>query len=133
MGVQRDPLLPGHHFPQNQRLPTHPRERAHVDRWLYWQSFHLLNTVIAARDKGGDGQKDVDLYIGLLNSQLDGKEYVVGELSLADFAIAPYLLGRHGQAIDYTPFPNVMAWLDRCNALKGMIETAFKPTGAKEL
>lgn len=118
-------------FPETNCLPTDPRERANVDRWLYWQAFHLLNTVVATREKGGDVQKDVDLYIGLLNSQLGGKEYVLGELSLVDFAIAPYLLGRHGQAIDYTPFPNVMAWLDRCNALKGMVETVFKPTGDK--
>lgn len=117
-------------FPDTHCLPSDPRGRAEVDRWLYWQAFHLINTVVAVRDKGKDAQKDIDLYFGLLNAQLEGKDYVLGELSLVDFAMAPYLLGRHGQAIDYTPFPNVRAWLERCNELKGIKATVFKPPGA---
>jgi glutathione S-transferase len=118
-------------FPQTNCLPTDPKERADVDRWLYWQAFHLLHTIVAVRDKGKDAQKDIDMHLGLLNGQLEGKEFVLGDLSLVDFAIAPYLLGRHGQAIDYTHFPNVRAWLDRCNELTGIKETVFKPAGAK--
>ena len=68
--------------------------------------------------------------MGTLNSQLEGKDYVLGDLSVVDFAIAPYLLGRHGQAIDYTDFPNVRTWLDHMNGLKGIVETVFKPPGA---
>jgi glutathione S-transferase len=118
-------------FPQTNCLPTDPKERADVDRWLYWQAFHLLHTIVAVRDKGKDAQKDIDMHLGLLNGQLEGKEFVLGDLSLVDFAISPYLLGRHGQAIDYTNFPNVRAWLDRCNELTGIKETVFKPAGAK--
>jgi glutathione S-transferase len=118
-------------FPQTNCLPTDPKERADVDRWLYWQAFHLLHTIVAVRDKGKDAQKDIDMHLGLLNGQLEGKEFVLGDLSLVDFAISPYLLGRHGQAIDYTNFPNVRAWLDRCNELKGIKETVFKPAAAK--
>jgi glutathione S-transferase len=117
--------------PETQMLPTDPRGRADVDRWLYWQAFHLLNTIVAQKDKNKSAQKDVAMNIGLLNDQLINKNYVRGELSLVDFAISPYLLGRHGQAIDYTDFPNVTAWLDRCNALKGLVATVFKPPGAK--
>jgi glutathione S-transferase len=118
-------------FPETNCLPADPKERADVDRWLYWQAFHLINTVIAARDKADSAAKDLTMHLGLLNSQLEGREYVLGDLSLVDFAIPPYLLGRHGQAIDYTDFPNVRAWLDRCNELKGIKETVFKPSGAK--
>jgi glutathione S-transferase len=118
-------------FPQTNCLPTDPKERADVDRWLYWQAFHLLHTIVAVRDKGKDAQKDIDMHLGLLNGQLEGKEFVLGDLSLVDFAISPYLLGRHGQAIDYSNFPNVRAWLDRCNELKGIKETVFKPAAAK--
>lgn len=118
-------------FPATNCLPTDPKERADVDRWLYWQAFHLLHTIVAVRDKGKDAQKDIDMHLGLLNTQLEGKDYVLGDLSLVDFAISPYLLGRHGQAIDYTNFPNVRAWLDRCNELKGIKETVFKPPAAK--
>ena len=116
--------------PETNCLPTDPKGRADLDRWLYWQAFHLINTVIAARDKTDNAEKDLATHLGLLNNQLEGREYVLGNLSLVDFAIAPYLLGRHGQAIDYTDFPNVRAWLDRCNELKGIKETVFKPAGA---
>ena len=101
-----------------------------MDRWLYWQAFHLINTVIAQRDKTDGADKDLAIHMGLLNNQLEGRDYVLGELSLVDFAITPYLLGRHGQAIDYTDYPNVRAWLDRCNELKGIVATVFKPKGA---
>jgi glutathione S-transferase len=117
-------------FPETNCLPSDPQGRAEVDRWLYWQAFHLLNMVVAQRDKSAGVDKDTTMHLGLLNNQLEGRDYVLGELSLVDFAIAPYLLGRHGQAIDYTDFPNVRAWLDRCNELKGMVASVFKPPGA---
>ena len=116
--------------PEIEMLPTDPRGRADCDRWLYWQAFHLLNTIVANRDKTKDAEKDVALNFGVLNQQLEGKEYVRGKLSVVDFAIAPYLLGRHGQAMDYTEFPHLRAWLDRCNELKGIVATVFKPPGA---
>ena len=117
-------------FPETNCLPTDPKGRADVDRWLYWQAFHLINMVIAARDKTDNADKDIAMHMSLLNQQLEGRDYVLGDLSLVDFAITPYLLGRHGQAIDYTDYPNVRAWLDRCNELKGIVETVFKPPGA---
>lgn len=116
--------------PETGMLPTDPKGRADCDRWLYWQAFHLLNTIVAQRDKNKDAQKDIDLNFGVLNAQLEGKEFVRGDLSIVDFAMSPYLLGRHGQAMDYTPFPNVRSWLDRCNELKGIVETVFKPAKA---
>ena len=75
----------------------------------------------------GAAKKDIDLNIGVLNGQLEGQQFVLGHLSIVDFAIAPYLLGRHGQAIDYDAFPNVRAWLDRCNQLDGIVATVFRP------
>ena len=116
--------------PETGMLPTDPQGRADCDRWLYWQAFHLINTIVATRDKHKDADKDIALNFGVLNIQLQDKEYVRGDLSIVDFAISPYLLGRHGQALDYTPFPNVRAWLDRCNELKGIVATVFKPPAA---
>ncbi len=117
--------------PETGMLPVDPRERADCDRWLYWQAFHLINTIIAVRSKSSDvksaAKKDIDLNIGVLNGQLEGREFVLGDLSIVDFAIAPYLLGRHGQAIDYDSFRNVRAWLDRCNQLDGIVATVFRP------
>ena len=117
--------------PETGMLPDDPKGRADCDRWLYWQAFHLINTIIAVRSKSSHvksaAKKDIDLNIGVLNGQLEGREFVLGDLSIVDFAIAPYLLGRHGQAIDYDSFTNVRAWLDRCNQLDGIVATVFRP------
>ena len=113
--------------PATGMLSDDPQGRADCDRWLYWQAFHLINTIIATRNKSSAAKKDIDLNIGVLNGQLEGREFVLGDLSIVDFAIAPYLLGRHGRAIDYDSFPNVRAWLDRCNQLDGIVATVFRP------
>ena len=120
--------------PETGMLPDDPQGRADCDRWLYWQAFHLINTIIATRakskssdSKSGAAEKDIELNLGVLNGQLEGRGFVLGDLSIVDFAIAPYLLGRHGQAIDYDSFPNVRAWLDRCNQLDGIVATVFRP------
>ena len=113
--------------PETGMLPRDPRSRADCDRWLYWQAFHLINTIIAMRAKSASADQDIALNIGVLDGQLEGREFVLGDLSIVDFAIAPYLLGRHGQAIDYDSFPNVRSWLERCRQLDGMAATVFKP------
>ncbi len=117
-------------FPETHALPADAKGRADCDRWLYWQAFHLINLVIAVRDGAENSKTETELHMGMLNQQLEGRDFVRGDLSVVDFAIAPYLLGRHGQSIDYTPYPNVRAWLDRTNELKGIVETVFKPPGA---
>ena len=53
-------------------LPDDPKGRADCDRWLYWQAFHLINTVIAKRAKSKTAEKDIELNIGVLNGQLEG-------------------------------------------------------------
>jgi len=115
--------------PETGMLPTDAKGRADCDRWLYWQAFHLLGVIIAVSDKKKDAQKDIDLNFGLLNAQLEGREFIRGDLSIVDFAIAPYLSGRRAQAIDQAPFPNIQDWVARCNELKGMVETVYKPPG----
>ena len=116
--------------PETGMLPTDPKGRADCDRWLYWQAFHLLSTIIAVNDKKKDAQKDIDLNFGTLNAQLEGREFIRDELSIVDFAIAPYLCGKRAQSIDQTNFPNLQAWVKRCNELRGMVETVFKPAKA---
>ena len=116
--------------PETGMLPTDPRGRADCDRWLYWQAFHLLGTIIAVTEKKASAQKDIDLNFGVLNSQLEGRDFVRGDLSIVDFAIAPYLCGKKAQSIDQTNFPNLQGWINRCNELKGMVETVFKPSGS---
>ncbi|NOR18487.1 MAG: hypothetical protein GQ538_00180, partial [Xanthomonadales bacterium] len=45
-------------FPETNCLLSGPQGRAEVDRWLYSQAFHLLNMIVAKKDKSASADKD---------------------------------------------------------------------------
>ncbi len=57
--------------------------------------------------------------LNVLNTQLDGQDWIAGEFSIADIAIAPWVgaLGPSGynahDVLEWDTFPNVQAYLDR--------------------
>ncbi len=55
--------------------------------------------------------------LNVLNKQLEGRDWVTGEYSIADIAIAPWLRGLdfYGarEMVGWTDYPNVVAYLDR--------------------
>ena len=57
--------------------------------------------------------------LNVLNTQLDGQDWIAGEFSIADIAIAPWVgaLGPNGynahDVLEWDTFPNVQAYLDR--------------------
>jgi len=113
-------------FPETNMLPEGIEARADVDRWLHWQSCHLMPAMGALKIAE---EKDFDALLPLLDilePQLAGREYVRGELSVVDFAIAPYLMTKLGRQLDYTNHPNVLAWRQRMEGLKGFVETQVK-------
>jgi glutathione S-transferase len=87
-------------------LPATPREHAEVDRWLSWQLAHLgqatskvaFERVVKKLTGQGEpdqaaiaaGTADFDRLTAVLDAALEGKEYVTGRLSLADFALAAH-------------------------------------------
>jgi glutathione S-transferase len=114
-------------FPQTKAIPPGPRGRADVDRWLHWQSFHFTHAIIAHKDDAEKAAKEFKPHLDMLDAQLDGRDFVLGELSVVDFAIVPYALARLGQNVDFSGYPNVVAWLDRVSKLKGFVRTVFQP------
>jgi glutathione S-transferase len=74
-------------------------------------------------------EKDVSAVTPLLNileQQLKGRDYLLGGLRVADFALAAYLMTKMGRQLDYSGCPNVAAWRDRMGNLKGFVETQVK-------
>ena len=47
---------------------------------------------------------------GVLNSRLEGREYLAGEVSIADFAVLPWVFRHDWQEVDLPEFPNVQRW-----------------------
>jgi len=113
-------------FPQTGALPDDHRGRADVDRWLHWQSCHLMPQM--GRFKTGD---DTDLskvnpLFDVLEAQLQQNDFIVGDLSVADFAIAAYLMTSVGNKLDYSNHPRLSEWRDLVSQLKGFVESEVR-------
>lgn len=124
--------------PERGLLPAEPKRRAEVDKWLFWQTAHLgppVTRVAIERfmkkitKRGEPDQAIVDAGVAefatackVLDVSLAGREYVAGDLSVADFALwGYYALGRLA-GLDVSPYPNLSAWLERVesrNSVKG--------------
>jgi GSH-dependent disulfide-bond oxidoreductase len=53
----------------------------------------------------------VRLY-GVLDARLDGREFLAGDLSIADFAALPWVFRHTWQEVDLADFPNVQRWFN---------------------
>lgn len=111
------------------------RQRVEVDQWLFWQmagvgpmagqAHHFLR--YATEDIPYAKQRYVDevnrLY-GVLDGQLEGRDYIAGDYSIADMATYPWVKGWERQGQQAEDMPNVMAWLDR-NAARPAVQKAY--------
>jgi glutathione S-transferase len=113
-------------FPETRALPTDARGRADVDRWLHWQSCHLMPVMGALKMADEKDTSKLTPLLAILDRQLDGRDYVCGALTVADFAIAAYLMTKIGRQLDYSATPHLAAWLARMSALKGFVATQVK-------
>jgi len=103
--------------------PQDERGRVEVDQWLFWQMGGfgpMLGQVhhfrIYAPEKLPYAidryTNETNRLYGVLNKRLADREFVAGEYSIADMAIAPWakLWERQGQNID--EFPHAKRWLE---------------------
>ncbi len=49
---------------------------------------------------------------GVLNARLEGRDYLAGDVSIADFATLPWVFRHDWQEVDLAEFPNVKRWYD---------------------
>ena len=82
-----------------------------------------MGALKAAEEKDLDTLKPL---LAILEQQLEGRDYVLGELSVVDFAIAAYLMTKLGRQLDYSDCPNVAEWRERVSRLKGFVETDLR-------
>ena len=114
---------------EQELYPADPRKRAIVDQWSYWQATHLgpaMQRVAFERllkSKFGMGEpdekalegplKDIAQFLAVLDGNLSDKDWVAGDLSIADFAVASTFVYRKGSSISLESAPNVSRWIDR--------------------
>jgi GSH-dependent disulfide-bond oxidoreductase len=107
--------------------PTDERKRVAVEQWLMWQMgglgpmggqcHHFRHYAPEKIQYGIDRYtNEVNRLNGVLNRQLEGKDYITGEYSIADMACFPWarLAERQGQKIE--DFPSLQAWVARMEA-----------------
>lgn len=129
-------------------LPTDPEKRYEVLQWLMFQMggigpmFGQVGYFTAYAGKSIDDPRPRERYLnearrllGVLDTRLEGREWIVDDYSIADIAIAPWLRTmrdgyKAGGLVGWEELKNVPAYLDRFLARpkvqKGLI-TPAKP------
>jgi glutathione S-transferase len=113
-------------FPDARLIPTSLAGRGAAYQWLTFgetsihgymgpMGFQILRKPPDKRDQGilDRGRKRMPEVLAMLDAQLAGKEYIVGDFSVADAACAPWLDIAPGLGIELAPYANVTAWMDR--------------------
>jgi glutathione S-transferase len=110
-------------------VPAGARAQAEADRWLAWQLAHLAPAMskvaferIVKKLTGRGAPDEAVIAAGtaefatltsVLDAELDGREYLAGALSLADFALASHFSLASTCGLDVAPYRRANAWLAR--------------------
>lgn len=122
------------HVPGQTLYPSGLRERADVNRWLFWSAQHwspalgVLTWENWMRGLFGGGERDAAAvaraerelaqFAGVLDAHLKGRSWVSGPaLTLADFAIAVSLMRKQEAQLPLGDYQHVLGWFERVQAL----------------
>ncbi len=120
-------------------LPKDPAKRAEAYQWFMQattdiaptsSSIFYVSTHVPVKDAGNTSYFEQRLLtqLGVVDKQLAGKDYIVGECSIADIALYPVVAARKAM-IDAAPgLANVKAWAARM-AARPAIAKAFAANG----
>jgi glutathione S-transferase len=117
-------------------VPATPRAQAEVDRWLSWQLAHLgpamskvaFERIVKKVTRQGvpdeaaiaAGTAEFARLTAILDNALAEREYLAGELSIADFALASHYSLASTAGLAVAPHARVNAWLSRVLARGSM-------------
>lgn len=101
-----------------------------ITSWLFWEANRIgrsypnlryCRLFDASTDKGLVTWFEATCAADLarLDAQLEGRNFLLGQMTIADLSCAGYLLYGDDPQLDLTPFANVSAWLDRIRAQPG--------------
>jgi GST-like protein len=105
-------------------LPTDPIKKTAVIEWLMWQmgglgpmlgqAHHFLHFNPSKAKYAEERYKaEAERLYGVLNSRLEGQDYICEEYTIADMACWPWISRYEWQGINLAEFPNVQAWYQR--------------------
>ncbi|MDB4944137.1 MAG: hypothetical protein JWP97_3671 [Labilithrix sp.] len=133
--------------PGQSLLPTDPRGRADVNRWLFWCAGHMsiANTILVrenfVKTFSAQAPDPVEVARGealfaqhgaVLDAHLAGRTWVVGDsLTLADYSLASGFALAGPARFPIGKLTNLLAWLGRVQELDAWKRTAPPPPPAR--
>jgi GSH-dependent disulfide-bond oxidoreductase len=113
--------------------PREERAKVRVDEWVFWQMAnfgpnagqrnHFRNyapTIVPDQRQAAYGAirytNETHRLYGVLNKQLEGKDYITGAYTIADMITWPWVQARSTAALDLDEFPAAKAWQARVEA-----------------
>lgn len=104
-------------------LPPTPRGKALVSQWLFWQMAglgpmagqnHHFNIYAPEKIPYAIDRyvKETARLYGVLNKQLEGRNWVADEYSIADMAIYPWIVPHEKQNQNLSDFPHLKRWFE---------------------
>ncbi len=110
-----------------QFLPQGVRDRANVMQWLYWQmgglgpmlgQNHHFGTYAPEKIPYAINRyvKETERLYGVLDTQLDGQEFIAGDYSIADMACYPWIVPHQTQQQNLEDFPHLKRWFEAIQA-----------------
>ncbi len=116
-------------FPDAGLMPAGLAERGQVFQWLTFgetsihgymgpMGFQMFRRAPEKRDEAvlARGRQRMPEVLAVLDRQLAGKQYIVGDFSIADCACAPWLELAEFFGIEMGGFDNVAAWMSNMKA-----------------
>ncbi|HEY1816517.1 MAG TPA: glutathione S-transferase family protein [Kofleriaceae bacterium] len=103
--------------------------RGEAMKWVVWTNVSL-GEAMYRRGHSGDwvapemkhekmhaqATADVGKLLGILDAALAGKQFLLGEYTLADAHVCSIVDWIHHSKIDFSTLANVTAWVERCHA-----------------
>ena len=116
-----------------QFYPADERARVKVDEWMFWQMGglgpmagqrnHFRNyapSFLPDQRQVAYGAirytNEVNRLYGVMDQQLDGRDFLAGDYSIADMISWPWVAGRSSAALEIEEFPRLKAWRERVAA-----------------
>jgi glutathione S-transferase len=103
-------------FPEIPLMPKDPLRRSRVRIWIDYCNTRLQRAGgnIAHDYEVEKSAEELRQYLATLNSEMAGRQYLVGDYSLADITYIPFFVRkeRYKATIDDS-LPHLKAWMDR--------------------
>ena len=121
----------------NKFLPADLRARKTVTEWLFWQ-VGGLGPMAGQNHHFGQYAPEkipyaIDRYTretnrlyGVLNSSLEGRDYIAGEYSIADMACYPWIVPYQKQQQNLENFPNLKRWFENIGSRVAVVRAYEK-------